>query len=630
MSGENGNIHAFKGLTLDAERKVLWRDGEIVKLPLKAVELLAVLLRNRGQVVSKEELLDQIWGSTVVEESNLTNNIYVLRRTLGELTGSDDLIETVPRRGYRFGRNLDKDPALVLEHHVFEETLRQETELGPLPSIRRIRSHISIALTCLLLLGVAGFGVWQYNQNALNPRIRSIAVLPFNTIGGAPVDEHRGMALADILITRLTNIKGLNVRPTSAVIGYSGTDALSAGEKLGTEAILEGTIFRTDEKVRITARLLNVADKVPIWAGEFEKLVVDELAMQDELALQLIDALAVNLSGIELKRVTKRYTDDAAAFDLYQKARFHWNKRSNSGMREAERLFRNAIAKDPKFTLAYVGLADTVGMSGNPGDAFESVNAALQLDPELGEAHATLGFLLTFHSWEWDKADASLRKAIELNPNYATAHHWHAQLLAIRGRHEKAKAAMLRALDINPLSHNLWADLGQIYYFNRENEGAKAHVRRSLEISPNFLFAHEYLARIYLQTGETDASVESFFNAQQALHGIYPAEAGRNELRLQHAKRRELYRSGGLRALYLDYLEAIESSNAAFADRNPDRFLGAAVIYAFLGDNERALDRLEEAFRSRAFMIVFIKADPVYDPLRNEPRFRSILQRMNL
>ena len=449
--------------------------------------------------------------------------------------------------------------------------------------------------------------------------------MPFKTIDANSENEYQGLGLTDVLITRLSNIKQINVRPTSAILAFENQtlDSGKVGEKLKTDAVLEGTIYRTGDKVRVTARLVRVGDSSTIWSGQFEKLAQDELKLQDEIALQVVDALALNLSGGEKNALTKFYTENADAHQLYQKGRYEWNKRSWAGAIEAERLFRNAIEKDANFALAYVGLADTMAMNvARSTETYGIIQKALELDPNLAEAHATLGFLQTFHHWQWREAETSFVKSIELNPNYATAHHWYAQLLTIEGRHEEAKSEMRRALEINPLSHNFLADLGQIYYFNREYGEAEEYCRQALEIYPDFQFARNYLFSIYLKTGEHDRAVEELLAADK-IHATFanqPAERQKS-IEAYLDKVRKIYREGGIKKFVENRTGETQDGNGCYV---------FATKYAFLGEKEKALACLEKAFADRSSLSAFVKADPVFDQLRNEPRFQEILQKMNL
>jgi DNA-binding winged helix-turn-helix (wHTH) protein/TolB-like protein len=518
MSNKTDGLREFGKFRLDAKRKVLWFEEKPVNLPLKEIEMLCVLTESGGEVVTKDEILQKVWADSFVEESNLSRRIYVLRKTFKDYGAGRDLIETVPGRGYRFAgrvRRIENGDGsggeVVIEKHtrtqtlieIQEEEVEEQEQPGKEESARkelpqrafsfRYASLPFFPVFAILLAAIgaaAFFGLQNRSAKSSAPEIKSIAVLPFEAIDAGRENEHEGLGLADILITRLSNLKEISVRPTSAVSGFKNgeQDLIAFGKKLRADAVLEGSIYRSGDKVRVTARLIKVADGAPVWTGEFEKLAADELRLQDEIAAQVVHALALNLSGGEKNALARRYTESADAYRLYVKGRYEWNKRSHQGMIEAERLFRNAIEKDPNFALAYSGLADRLATNGKNDHALLAVQKALELDPNLAEAHATLGFIKLFHEWQWREAENAFKKSIELNPNYATAYHWRAQALTVQGKHEEAKREMRRALEINPLSPNFLADLGQIYYFNGEYKAAEEYCHRALEIYPGFLF----------------------------------------------------------------------------------------------------------------------------------------------
>lgn len=635
-------LYAFGSFVLDLESHRLQREGQTVPLPPKALETLRVLLQQPGRVVGREELMRAVWAEAFVEDANLTVAISQLRKALDQNGETVEYIETIPRVGYRFVgdvRQILEEPRrpVILAKHTLSRTVIEEEEIPTEPSevvvikstgTRSLSRPVLAATAVVVVTLVVIASIWTQLQErsarGANLPVKSVAVLPFNAVGSSS-DEHIGLGLADVLITRLSNLRELKVRPTSAVMAFDGQvqDSIRAGQKLNVDAVLEGTIYRANGRVRVTARLLRVSDQMPLWAGEFERPLQDELKVQNEIALQLVDALSLSLSGTEKTALTKRFTENADAYQLYQKGRYHWNKRSYEGMIEAQHLFRNAIEKDPRFTLALVGLADTLATSDSRGEAYSAVQRALELEPNLAEAHATLGFIKMFHEWSWREAETAYQKSIELNPGYATAYHWYATLLAIEGRNREAKAAMRRALEINPISHNFLADMGQLHYFGREYEEAKEYCRQALELYPEFSFAHQHLFYAYLKTGEHDKAIEEIITAER-LNGSYANQSAelKHQSETSFNKLRESFREGGINGFIENRL--------AYATQDVNRYYNNAMLHAYIGENESALSNLERACQGRAFMAAFVKADPVFDSLRGEPRYQAILKKMGL
>ena len=652
MNSEIEHLRHFGKFRLDVHKKVLWHQDQPVDLPLKEIELLCVLTESAGDVVTKNELLERVWSDSFVEESNLSRRVYVLRKTFKDLGENEDLIQTVPRRGYRFAGKLKEggNGDLIIEKHTLTQTLieeiipadvvEEETELTSPDSTRigsirtrvrfpRLSLRLLVSAMVVVTIAVGGIALLQHNKsiarNALS--IKSIAVMPFRELGAGNGDNQIGIGLADLLITRLSNIREINVRPTSAVMIFEDqrADSISAGRNLGVDVVLEGTIYRGTVKVRVTMRLVKVSDQSPIWTRQFEKPLQDELRLQEDIALQVVDALALSLSGDERRALTRPYTESLDAHQLYVSGRYEWNKRSYGGLSEAQRLFRTAIARDPNFALAYVGLADSLAFSYDTHQTRAAFIKALELDPNLAEAYATQGFFLMVHEWNWNDAEASFKKAIELNPGYATAHHWYGTLLGIQARYDEAKAEMRRALEINPLSHNFLADLGQIYYFAHQYDQAKEYCSKALELYPDFSFAHGYLWSIHVQTGEYDEAIEEKLKGERSLLTVNNQASGTEEWSKVLDEWRVQLHQGGMKR-FLEY----SKNETARQTQNPDESYQLAWVHALLGDKEIALDNMEKACETRAFMMPWVRADPVFDCLRSEPRYQAILRRMGL
>lgn len=325
----------------------------------------------------------------------------------------------------------------------------------------------------------------------------------------------------------------------------------------------------------------------------------------------------------------KDTTASPDAYALYLEGRAEWNKRDPRGLANAQKLFRQAIDIDPNFALAHVGLADTLVMESDTMELHQLLGRALELDPNLGEAYATSGFAKAVHSWDWVGAEYDLKKAVELNPGYATTHQWYATLLEIEGRLPEAKAEMLKALELEPNSYNFLADLGQIYYFERDYQTAKEYCERSLAIKPDFQFAHAHLQAIYWQTGEHEKAISELVTAQNIqLRTSSPMANIEDRLARNYATVKDPYYRGGLNNFVESYIARSESY--APASRNGNVAYSYAWLRALNGEKEKALDDLERAYKQRAFMSAWIKVDPVFDGIRNEPRYQAILKKMHL
>jgi Tfp pilus assembly protein PilF len=356
-----------------------------------------------------------------------------------------------------------------------------------------------------------------------------------------------------------------------------------------------------------------VRDGATVWAETFDERFDDLLSLQDSISERVARALVLNLSRADRLQLTKRHTENAEAYRLYLMGRYVWNRRLGDVLRSRE-YFRQAVALDPNFALAHVGLADSYSMGPPPQpEAERAVRRALEIDDSLGEAHATLGFILMFQNWDWEGAERELRRAVELSPNYATAHHWLGVYLSLRGRPDEAKAAMRRALEIDPTSLIINADLGQLHYFAGEYEEAEAQCRKALEMDADFPVAHHYLYFVHLKTGRHGEAFEhwlKFHLGQKNVQGDEPSF-------------RSVYAAGGMRAFWRERLDS-ERSNP----QPPPMHM--ALFHTHLGDREQALRWLDRARERRDFLLPFVNVDPVYDDLRPDPRFREIVRRVGL
>jgi DNA-binding winged helix-turn-helix (wHTH) protein/tetratricopeptide (TPR) repeat protein len=630
-------LREFGRCRLDVEKKLLWAADEPVPLPLKAVELLCLLVENRGAVVTKDEIWRAVWNDAFVEETNLTHNIYLLRRAFKDL-GEDHLIKTIPRRGYRFTGEVREIPTsdVILERHArttttieFQETTAKNDASGVEASSAKATrlSRSSVVLLSVTIPVLTFFGFWMYvaGSTTADTPVHSLAILPFNRLNAAKPNDHLGVGMADALITRMGRIKSLVVRPTSSIISFEGSnaDSLSIARRLKVDAVMEGTLFESGGKRRATLRLLRVADGRTIWSGEFEDTTGDDLAFERAISVKAADALAVDIGSEEQLANSRMYSSDPDAYRLYLKGRYEWNKRSWDGMANAEKDFRAAIEKDPNFALAYVGLADRLAMTSEASEAYAMVEHALELDPDLAEAKATAGFIETFHRWNWAEAENDFQRSIALNPNYATAHQWYGNFLAIRGRTDEAIIEMQKAIDIDPTSPNFLADLGQTYYFRRDYETARAYCQKALEIDPEFHFAHDYLFNIALMTGDLDSAVDEWkLTAIGAESFPNLSDQQRGDMTKSYERLSLAFRTGTME----DFVRSLIVKGKVQGTTGYHN----ARFYSLLGDEMRAIDELEAGIDARTFGVVFAMADPFFDGIRNKGRYQAILKKMDL
>jgi DNA-binding winged helix-turn-helix (wHTH) protein/tetratricopeptide (TPR) repeat protein len=580
MPTRRAHLYEFGDFRLDASKRLLLRGaGEVVSLTPKVFDTLLYLVERSGAVVDKDELMRGIWPDTVVEENNLNQNVSALRRGLGESRGEHRYIVTVPGRGYRF--------------------------------VADVKMHADAPTRA---------------QTASVSTIRNLAVLPFTPL----VAEHRDAALelgmADALIARLGGGE-IIVRPINSVRKYVelDQDPLVAGHELGVESVLEGSIQRWGDLLRVRVRLINVPGGATLWSGTFDEKFTNIFAVQDAIAEKVAGALAPRLGREAQKRLTKRYTLSAEAYELYARGRYHALKATLPEIQAAISYFQQAIALDPSYALAYVGLADAyrsfpLNSDMPPDEFFPRAKAALQkaieIDDTLAEAHAVLGFTIFWYDWDWSAAEDQFRRALELNPNDADAHLFYAHLLSNTGRHPEALAEAKRARELDLL--NLRTNALEGHFLNHAGRVDEALVRlqKTLELDSNYFLAHLFAWSAYVEKG---------------MYGAAAAEARRarelNNVSTQPVAHLAytLAKSGQRREAQVELDRLLELSTERFV---PPYLI--ALVYNGLGESEQALDWLERGFQQRDPKTVFLMVEPKWANLRSEPRFQDLLQRVGL
>ena len=585
--------YSFGPFDLDIAKQVLQRDGHSLPLKPKAFDVLAVLVENNDRVVCKDELLKQVWADSFVEEGNLAVCIFEIRRALGSSENGQRYVETVPRRGYRF-------VAIVSD-----ETATLATQ-KPEPSVTAA-SDRSVALN--------GYPIISKG---------SMAVLPFKFIGGE-ADEYLGLGMADALITRLSNLRPVAVRPTTSVRKYNGwEDSIVAGRELGVEWVLDGCVRKSRKRLRVTVQLVRMYDGALIWAEKFDEKATDIFAVEDSISEQVARALAFRLTGDEKKALAKRYTKNVDAHDEYLKGRFFFDKRTSEGLRKSINYFNQAIALDPEYALAYTGLADSFNMlhsyealplTESDLMAERALLKALELDPHLAEAHASLGHLRK-RQWDWPSAEIEFEKALELNPNYAIAHAWFGIYLVITGRTDNALIEINKALGLDPLSVTLNFCAGSVLYLARLYDRAIEQFRRTLELDSDFAAAQFCLGNAREAQGRYEEAAFEYRCTESRLRGAPEVMSSLARIDALVGKTDEAH--AAIDALVLQSGERYVQPN----------FI--ALIYAALGNSDEAVHWLEKAYAEHDDDLGLLKIDPRWDGLRGDPRFLSLLERVGL
>jgi DNA-binding winged helix-turn-helix (wHTH) protein/TolB-like protein/Tfp pilus assembly protein PilF len=643
-------LYEFGPFRLDPAEYLLLRDDEPVALRPKEFAVLVALVENHGHVLTKDELLKGVWPGQLVEEGNLNRHVSNLRRVLGETSGEPRYIETVPKVGYRFVAPVRETPARggdgVIERHTVARIVTEEVEEANgvvLPEPAREpkalpawgergaarRRRLALAAAGLLLVGLtlALTRPWgaRKPQVKAGSAVGSLAVLPFRPIGAGAEDEYLGLGMADALITKLSNIKEVSVRPTSAVRKYVAPDQdpVAAGRELRVGAVVEGSVQRVGEQVRVTVQLVSVRDGAPLWAGTFDEHFTNIFAVQDQISEQVARALTLSLSSAEKELLTKRYTDDSEAYQLYLKGRYVWNKRTVEGLNKGIGYFNEAVEKDPSYALAYVGLADSYSLLSDYGglppkeaypQAKRAAERAVELDEQLAEAHATLAYIKTGYDWDWPGAEEGFRRAIELNPNYETAHQWYAEYLSGMGRHQEAIAEIRRAREINPLSMIINAVEVSVLCIAREYDEGISQGQKALEMDPQFAEVYEYLKRCYDGKGMYREAIAAR-QTRRKLAGLAAEETAA----LREAAAATSARVYWQKRLEQESEESKQELSVAFE---------MAEIFAQLGEKDQAFAWLERAYKERSFMMLYLKVAPNLDPLRSDPRYADLLRRV--
>lgn len=617
-----GSVYSFGSYALDPSKRLVLRDGEKVPLTPKAFDVLCLLVEHGGAVVSKDRLLAAVWPDTMVEESNLAFQVSLVRKALGDRSEDPRYIATVPGQGYQFIAPVEVVAPLsevIIEERATASITMEEADDD---SSRRLAPFaIASAIAVLILVAFLAHRSRQSTPAHGSKAIRTLAVLPFKPLVAAERDEALELGMADAMIGRISRLRGIIVRPLTAVRRYDSLeqDALEAGRALGADAVLEGTIQRSGTRLRITARLLRVGDSVQLWEGQFDDQATEIFTLQDRLSSRIVEELSPELSPEERQRMVRHETESVEAYHAYSLAVLHLMRVRSDQFREAIRQFERAIDLDPSYAAAYAGLANclvTLPISsdapsaGNFERGREAAEKAIALDAQNAEAYVALGTGMFWHAWDWQGAETALRRAIELDPNHAGAHLRLAHLLSNTGRHEEAMREARESLRVDPLSLIANTLTAQFSLQAGDVPSAIAQLERTLAIDPDFWIARLNLGKAYEMQQHYDAALVEFRRARSS--------SGENL--------EPLASMGYVHAIRGDTAtaDAVLRELLATAQRRHVPATKIALVYTGLGRLDEAFETLARGCEERDVGMTFLYVNPRWRRLAGDPRFEDI------
>ena len=647
MGKVSNHLYEFGPFRLDQRNGLLLRGDEVVPLTPKAFDTLLLLVQNSGRVLSRDELMSSLWPDTVVEENNLTQNISMLRKALGEGANGLRFIETVPKRGYRFIESVRESSEIeeiiiegqassrILVEEVSEASDQQElahlTGVKTVSSTWRLRRATPIITALMMVLFISAWYLWK-SSNAdsygTDYRIKSIAILPFRMINADSDSEFLGLGTAETLRARLNNIKEIIVLSEEAVNKHYAPeiDPVLVGKELKVDSVLDGSIQVAGDKLRITLKLTRPADGASLWAKKFDGKLTEIFPMQDQISEQLAAALSLKLNSSQREMLTKRYTESAEAYQFYLKGRDLWNRRLPWDVKQGINFFQKAIELDPNYALPYAGLADSYSVLGGSGQygenakeqftkAKEAALKALEMDNSLAEVHTSLAIIYLQYDWDWPNAETRFRRAIDLNPQSSEAHYWYSYYLYAMGRMDEALAESRLAFELEPIAL-MNGNVARALLFARRYDEAIEECYKTLELDSNSALAYSVLGSAYEQQRNYNKAIEVFQKLVAVTHDNPSSLA-----LLGHC-----YAVAGNKQGAMEILERLQKG---YMKDSGTAYL-FAILYIGLRQNDQSFMWLNKAYNEHLDALVYLKVDPLVDGIRNDPRFAELLDRMRL
>jgi DNA-binding winged helix-turn-helix (wHTH) protein/TolB-like protein/Tfp pilus assembly protein PilF len=641
MNKEALHYYEFGPFRLNATERLLQRDADVVPLTPKLVDTLVILVEHRGHVLSKDELMESLWPDSFVEESSLTQNISLLRKALNDNGNSGQYIETIPKRGYRFVaevRELDQpNQEIILHERTSTQILIEDEQVMPEPEVSETKPrllHVGsldvpqrylAALAVIIILagaGVVAYRSFKARTGSGSLVINSVAVLPFQTIGSDSDKDVMSLGMANALIIKLSQIDQMRVLPTSSVSRFVGRaqEASQIGRDLGVDAVLDGTIQRDGDRVRVTGQMIRSSDGTTIWSGKYDTNYSNIFELQDKISSEVGTAMIPNLRKDTRDRLAGHLTDNKEAYDAYITGFYYWNRRNSANLSKAIEYLELAIQKDRNFARAHALLADSYFLASQDGydlmnspqslqKAYASVQRALELDDTIAEAHTTRANV-AWGNGEYALADREFRRALELNPNYAAGHLRYGYYLFGDSRINEAIAEMKRSVELDPLSPVSHTALGYMLTMSRDFDGAIRETQRAVELQADVLAAHYNLGELYMQK-------RMFAEAFKECEWVEKVDPFQGKV-----LRASIYGYSGRRDLALQMANEIRTA----PEGSRLSFYELAILYATVGDKNTAFEYMDRA-RPIRFVNAIYRYEPKLDALRSDKRFEDILKR---
>jgi len=572
MFWQTRSSYEFGPFRVEPRERRLLRAGEVVPLRPKVFDVLLVLVRNSGHILSKDELMKLVWPNVAVEEGNLARSVSTLRSALGETRHEQTYIETIPWLGYRFVASVKEVP-----------------------------------------------------DEARRPTIDSIAVLPFVNVANDAELDYLSDGITDSLINSLSRLTTLKVMSRNSTFRYKGREAQArtVGRELNVEIVLCGRVVKHKDMLSVSVELIDARDESHVWGAQHVRRANEIFALQELIAGEIAAQLCVQLTDEDTQRLSRRHTPNTEAYHHYLKGRYYFNKLTFEGVQKAIDHLEQAVSKDGNYALAYAALGDAFNYIAKPTEASQAMTEALELDPMLGEAHASLAFWKFVYDWDFEGAEKEFAQALQQCPNYAEVHHWAAVYFANIGAHERAAVEAKRAVELDPLSLLMNMTPGLTAYLARDFDRAITELQKVIEMDPNFPAAHSVIAGVYVQQGMYKQAIAEYQKVLDQSKGVTVVERAISAL-MAHAYAK-WEKPGKARKLLEELLKACETSNTL-----PVSSHAIAEIYVALGQTDAAFEWLNKALEQHDVQMVSIKVNPTLDRLRGDSRFQTLVEKVGI